>query len=65
MKLELGDVFLISGDIWEASLLYSQVDLDFKYDVLGDEARLRNAKVSFLCRRFPLGAGATERASNT
>ncbi|MBL7983130.1 MAG: tetratricopeptide repeat protein [Flavobacteriales bacterium] len=52
MKLELGDVFLISGDIWEASLLYSQVDLDFKYDVLGHEARLRNAKVSFYAGDF-------------
>lgn len=47
LKLDLGDVHLMDGDIWEASLLYSQVDLDFKYDVLGHEARLRNAKVSF------------------
>ncbi|MCB0795325.1 MAG: tetratricopeptide repeat protein [Flavobacteriales bacterium] len=47
LKLELGDVHLFRGDIWEASLLYSQVDLDFKYDALGHEARLRNAKVSF------------------
>ncbi len=47
LKLALGDVHLFDGDIWEASLLYSQVDLDFKYDPLGHEARLRNAKVSF------------------
>ncbi len=47
LKLALGDVQLFNGDIWEASLLYSQVDLDFKYDPLGHEARLRNAKVSF------------------
>lgn len=46
-KLALGDVHVLGGDIWEASLLYSQVDLDFKYDVIGNEARLRNAKVSF------------------
>ncbi len=51
-KLDLGDVYLLSGDIWEASLLYSQVDLDFKYDVLGHEARLRNAKVSFYSGDF-------------
>jgi tetratricopeptide (TPR) repeat protein len=42
----------MQGDIWEASLLYSQVDLDFKYDVLGHEARLRNAKVSFYAGDF-------------
>ena len=47
LKLDLGDVNVLDGDIWEASLLYSQVDLDFKYDVIGNEARLRNAKVSF------------------
>lgn len=52
IKLDLGDVHLISGDIWEASLLYSQVDLDFKHDALGHEARLRNAKVSFYSGDF-------------
>ncbi len=52
LKLDLGDVHLLQGDIWEASLLYSQVDLDFKYDVIGHEARLRNAKVSFYAGDF-------------
>jgi tetratricopeptide (TPR) repeat protein len=52
LKLDLGDVHLIHGDIWEASLLYSQVDLDQKYDLLGHEARLRNAKVSFYTGDF-------------
>ena len=52
LKLDLGDVYLISGNIWEASLLYSQVDLDFKYDVMGHEARLRNARVSFYSGDF-------------
>ncbi|MDX9749597.1 MAG: tetratricopeptide repeat protein [Flavobacteriales bacterium] len=52
LKLELGDIHLLMGDIWEASLLYSQVDLDNKYDVLGHEARLRNAKVSFYAGDF-------------
>lgn len=52
LKLDLGDIHLLIGDIWEASLLYSQVDLDHKYDVLGHEARLRNAKVSFYAGDF-------------
>ena len=52
LKLDLGDIHLLQGDIWEASLLYSQVDLDLKYDVLGHEARLRNAKVSFYAGDF-------------
>ena len=52
LKLDLGDVHLLAGDMWEASLLYSQVDLDFKHDMLGHEARLRNAKVSFYASDF-------------
>lgn len=52
LKLDLGDIYLLSGEIWDASLLYSQVDLDFKHDVLGHEARLRNAKVSFYAGDF-------------
>lgn len=51
-KLDLGDVYLLDGNIWDASLLYSQVDLDYKNDVLGHEARLRNAKVSFYAGDF-------------
>jgi tetratricopeptide (TPR) repeat protein len=51
-KLDLGDVLLLDGNIWEASLLYSQVDLDFKQDIIGHEARLRNAKVSFYAGDF-------------
>lgn len=52
LKLDLGDIHVLSGDIWEASLLFSQVDLDFKHDPLGHEARLRNAKVSFYSGDF-------------
>lgn len=52
LKLDLGDIHLLTGDIWEASLLYSQVDLDFKHDVMGHEARLRNAKVSYYAGDF-------------
>jgi tetratricopeptide (TPR) repeat protein len=52
MKLDLGDIQVLNANIWEASLLYSQVDLDFKQDILGHEARLRNAKVSFYAGDF-------------
>jgi len=52
LKLDLGDVHLLAGEIWDASLLYSQVDLDYKYDMIGHEARLRNAKVSFYSGNF-------------
>jgi len=37
----------MTGEVWEATLLYSQVDKDFGEDVLGHEARFRNAKLSY------------------
>ena len=52
LKLMLADIYLISGEIWEASLLYSQVEKDFKYDAIGQEAKFRNAKLSFYAGDF-------------
>lgn len=46
-KLLLGDIKLLNGDEWEAALLYGQVDKDFKEDPLGQEAKFRNARLSF------------------
>jgi tetratricopeptide (TPR) repeat protein len=46
-KLDLGDVTLITGNIWDASLLYSQVEKAYKYDPVGQEAKFRNAKLSY------------------
>jgi tetratricopeptide (TPR) repeat protein len=46
-KLQLGDYYLMQGEIWEATLLYSQVDKLYKDDALGHEARFRNAKLSY------------------
>ncbi|MFM9945000.1 MAG: tetratricopeptide repeat protein, partial [Bacteroidia bacterium] len=51
-KLQLADAFLVSGDIWEAQLLYSQVDKDFKEDPLGQEAKFRNARLSYFNADF-------------
>ena len=51
-KLELGDIFLMTGQIWDASLLYSQVEFDFKHEPLADEAKLRNAKLSYYTGEF-------------
>jgi tetratricopeptide (TPR) repeat protein len=56
-KLELGDVLVFRGDIWEASLLFSQVELDFKDDILGNEARFRNARISYFTGDFEWSQG--------
>lgn len=51
-KIMLADIYLITGEIWEASLLYSQVEKDFKYEAIGQEAKFRNAKLSFYAGDF-------------
>jgi tetratricopeptide (TPR) repeat protein len=51
-KLELADVLLMSGDIWEASLRYSQVEKAFKHDAIGQEAKFRNARISYYTGDF-------------
>ncbi len=51
-KLELGDIFLMTDQIWDASLLYSQVELDFKHEPIGNEAKFRNAKLSYYNGEF-------------
>lgn len=51
-KLELGDILLVTGDIWEASLRYSQVEKEFKHDAIGQEAKFRNAKISYYSGDF-------------
>lgn len=52
LKLDLADLFVFSGDIWEASLLYMQVEKEFKEDPLGHEAKFRNAKVFYYSGSF-------------
>ncbi|MAY84593.1 MAG: hypothetical protein CMP59_10715 [Flavobacteriales bacterium] len=51
-KLALADLMLLKGEIWEASLLYSQVEKSFKYDRLGETAKFKNAKVAFYTGDF-------------
>ena len=46
-KLALADYYLMQGEVWESTLLYSQVDKQFKEDLLGHEARFRNARLSY------------------
>ena len=51
-KLELADVLLMTGDIWEASLRYSQVEKSFKHDAIGQEAKFRVARISYYTGDF-------------
>lgn len=52
IKLELADIFMLNDNIWEASLLYLQVEKDFKNDVIGHEAKFRNARLYYYTGNF-------------
>ena len=51
-KLELADIYLISGDVWEPALLYSQVEKDFVEEALGQEAKFKNARLAYFRGEF-------------
>jgi len=51
-KIELADILLLTGEVWEASLLYSQVEKSLKHDAIGDIAKYKNAKLSFYIGEF-------------
>ncbi len=52
VKLELGDLLLFAGSTWDASLLYMQVEKANKNDLLGAQAKFKNAKLSYFNHDF-------------
>jgi tetratricopeptide (TPR) repeat protein len=46
-KLDLGDYYLMQGEVWESTLLYSQVDKEMRDAPMGELARYKNAKLSY------------------
>ena len=53
-KLDLGDIYMLKGEPWESTLLYSQVEKTQKENIVGYEAKLRNAKLSYYKGDFRL-----------
>ena len=52
LKLLLADIYLYDDEVWEATLLYSQVDKSMKEEPLGHEARFRNAQLRYFIGEF-------------
>jgi tetratricopeptide (TPR) repeat protein len=53
-RLDLGDIYLLKGEPWESTLLYSQVEKVQKENPIGYEAKLKNAKLSYYKGDFRL-----------
>lgn len=54
LKLDLADVYLLKGEPWEASLLYTQVEKAQKERPLGHIAKLKSAKLHYYTGDFRL-----------
>lgn len=54
VKLDLGDIYLLKGEPWESTLLYSQVEKALEENPVGYEAKLKNAKLSYYKGDFKL-----------
>jgi len=52
VKMKLADIHVLHGDIWEAALLYMQIDKDFKFEPIGQEARFKNARIFYYNGEF-------------
>jgi len=53
-KIDLGDIYLLKEEPWEATLLYSQVEKSQRETPIGSEAKLKNAKLSYFRGNFQL-----------
>jgi TolA-binding protein len=53
-KIDLGDIYLLNEEPWEATLLYSQVEKTQRETPLGYEAKLKNAKLYYFKGDFKL-----------
>jgi tetratricopeptide (TPR) repeat protein len=51
-RIELADILLLTGQVWDATLLYSQVDRQYRDNPLGHEARFKNARLSYFIGEF-------------
>jgi tetratricopeptide (TPR) repeat protein len=53
IKLELGDIYVLTNQPWDAILSYEQVTVQFEGQPIANEARFRSAKLSFYQGNFP------------
>lgn len=56
LNLELGDIQLYEGDVWDALMTYAKVENDNKQNEYGDEAKFRKARVAYYTGNFKWAA---------
>ena len=52
LKMKLADIYLLTDEVWEATLLYSQVEKSMKNEPIAHEARFKNAHLRYFIGEF-------------
>ncbi len=52
LKVLLADILVLLDDVWDASLLYMQVEKQFKEEPIGHEAKFKNARIYYYTGEF-------------
>ena len=60
LKMKLADVYLLTDEVWEATLLYSQIEKALKNEPIAHEARYKNAQLRYFIGEFELANTALD-----
>ena len=52
VKMKLADIYLLTDEVWEATLLYSQIEKSLKNEPIAHEARFKNAQLRYFIGEF-------------
>lgn len=52
LKMKLSDIYMLTDEVWEATLLYSQIEKSMKNDPIAHEARFKNAQLRYFIGEF-------------
>lgn len=52
LKMKLADIYLLTDEGWEATLLYSQVEKSMKNEPIAHEAKFKNAQLRYFIGEF-------------
>ena len=52
IKTSIADIYVLQNKVWEASLLFMQVEKDFKYEAIGHSAKFKNTKIYYYTGEF-------------
>jgi tetratricopeptide (TPR) repeat protein len=52
LKMKLADIYLLTDEVWEATLLYSQIEKSMKNEPIAHEARFKNAQLRYFIGEF-------------